>query len=84
MKVQIEENLYIESDTHCFTIKEYTGKYNEKGEELSKTHGYFGTLKMAFKHVLKMKVKQSTATTLKELLKEIKSIEEYIDSQIPV
>jgi len=47
VKVQIEDNLYLESDEYQFIIKEYTGKTDGTGRELYKTHGYFPTLKSA-------------------------------------
>ncbi|MEC1157123.1 MazG nucleotide pyrophosphohydrolase domain-containing protein [Cytobacillus horneckiae] len=36
MKVQIEDNLYLELDDKCFVIKEYTGKEDNKGKALFK------------------------------------------------
>lgn len=87
MKVQIENNLYLESDGMQFILKEYTGKTREvKGEEIeqSKTHGYFSSISSALKHVVKMKIMDSTAQTLGELLQEVKGIREYIESKVNV
>ncbi|WP_409341044.1 hypothetical protein [Paenibacillus sp. MBLB4367] len=81
MKVQIEENLFIESDTHNFMIREYKTRNDGKAERVT-THGYFLSLAGAAKHLVKMKVKQSTATTLQELVSDIQRIEEYIHSKI--
>ncbi|WP_371318221.1 DUF5405 family protein [Paenibacillus elgii] len=82
IKVKIENNLYIESDSLQFIIKEYTGTKNVKGADKYITHGYFASLGQAVKHLVKMKVDQSTATTLCELVQDMKRIEEYIHSKI--
>ena len=84
MKVQIENNLYLESDSMQFIVKEYYRKKNKDGEETDdigeKTHGYFPNVEFALKHYLKMKIMESTATTLGELLGDIRRIREYIES----
>ncbi|GIP40788.1 hypothetical protein J31TS4_40680 [Paenibacillus sp. J31TS4] len=82
MKIQIEDKLFIESDPYQFIIKEYTGSFDKKGYEKYVTHGYFTKLETAIKHLAKMKVKESTAKTLGELLQDLKRIEEYICSKV--
>lgn len=82
MKVHIEDNLYLESDSMQFMLREYTGKTDGTGKELFKSHGYFSTAEGAMKKVLKMKISESTATSLQELITEVKSIKQYIESKI--
>lgn len=82
MKVCIEDNLYIESDGMQFILKEYNGKKDKLGNDLFKTHGYFPTVASALNHVVKMKVMNSDASTLSELLTEVKGIREYIESKV--
>ncbi|WP_289138183.1 hypothetical protein [uncultured Brevibacillus sp.] len=84
MKVRIEENLFIESDAHQFIIKEYTMRKDGKGAGKTIIHGYFSKLEQVIKHLVSMKVKKSTATTLQELVRDIQRIEEYIHSLITV
>ncbi|WDV94203.1 hypothetical protein [Brevibacillus parabrevis] len=84
MKVQIEENLYIESDAYQFIIREYTARKDGNGPGKIIVHGYFSKLEHAVKHLITMKVKQSTAATLGELQKDVKRIEEYISSKITI
>ncbi|UED70760.1 hypothetical protein [Brevibacillus sp. HD3.3A] len=84
MKVQIEGNLYLESDDMQFIIKEYNGKKDATGRELYKTHGYFPSVQSAVKHLVKMKVMQSTAQTLSELHQDALRIEQYVESQLTV
>lgn len=84
MKVCIENNLYIESDGMQFIVKEYTGKQDKNENDLYKTHGYYPTVEGALKKVVKMKVMDSTAQTLGELLAEVESIRGYIESKVTV
>ena len=82
MKVHIENDLYLESDGLQFIVKEYTGKQDHLGRDLYKVHGYFPSVQSAVKHLIKMKVMESTAQTLSELCQDILRIEEYIQSKI--
>lgn len=88
MKVQIEDNLYIESDTYGYQVKQYNGtRYDEKLErdvEISSTLGNFSTIKGCVKHIMNMKIKESTAETLPDLLQAIERIQDYIESKIAV
>jgi hypothetical protein len=84
MKVEIEQNLYLESDDMQLIIKEYNGKKDANGRELYKSHGYFPTVQSAVKHLVKMKVMRSTAQTLSELCQDVLRIEQYIESKLSV
>lgn len=88
MKIHIENNLYIESDSMQFIIKEYTGKQTvgEGGKvtESYKTHGYYSDVQSCLNRIVKMKVMESTATTLSELLEEVKGIRQYIESKVTI
>jgi hypothetical protein len=84
MKVTVEGNLFIESDAYNFILKEQTVKKDGSGEGKTIVHGYFSNIEQAMKRVLKMKIKQSTATTLQELVRDIRRIEEYFHSQLDI
>ncbi|KAF6636554.1 hypothetical protein [Paenibacillus polymyxa] len=89
MKIKIEGSLYLESDGMQFILKQYNGKMSvakDTGKETEqyKTHGYFSTVKGALEKVVKMKVMDSTATTLGELLKELEGIRQYIESKVTI
>jgi hypothetical protein len=88
MKVQIEGNLYIESDALQFIIKEYTGKVSTDKEgketELYNIHGYYTNVQSCIKRLVTMKIKESTASTLSELLEDVKRIEQYIESKVTI
>lgn len=82
MKVHIEGNLYLESDSLQFIIKEYNGKTDKNGNALYKTHGYFNSVQNAMHHLVKMKIMQSTATTLKELIASVDDIRKFIEERV--
>ena len=88
MKVHIEGNLFLESDAYQYLLKEYSGKTytNEKGEEREgfRVLGYYGTIEQAIRSLVEKKIKQSTATTLNELLEEVKEIKDFITEKINV
>ncbi|MHA7967733.1 hypothetical protein ACX93W_26830 [Paenibacillus sp. CAU 1782] len=74
----IKGRLCLESDSMQFIIREYNGKLDASGKEISKTHGYFPNVSFALHKVIKMKIMKSTATTLQELREDIRKIEERI------
>ena len=80
MKVEIKRNVYLESDKDQYIIKKYTGKQDEKGNELFTVIGYYGNLPSSVKKIFKLKLNESTASTLKELVSEVKKQNEYIET----
>ncbi|MNS65639.1 hypothetical protein D3C72_988130 [compost metagenome] len=88
MKVQVEESLYIESDEYQYILREYTGaiakpaKEGEEGRPVYKTHGYFPTIESALGKVLSMKIKASTAKDIKELIRDVEDIRNYIKETV--
>lgn len=84
MKVQIEGKLFLESDERQFILKEYTGKHDKDGKDTFKILGFYGTIQQAVKAFVRMKIKQSTAVTLSELVLDVNRIEAYIESKISI
>lgn len=81
MRVHIEDDLYIESDAHCYMlVQSYVADQNCK--EMKRTLGYFTTIEHLINKVVDMKIRQSTAKTLSELRKDVEEIREYIKSKI--
>lgn len=78
--------MYLESDSFQFIVKEYTGKtyIDAKGKEVEhyNTHGYFPSIESALRHVVKMKLKESTAMNLQELITDLRRIEEWLHEQL--
>jgi hypothetical protein len=87
MKVQIEDNLYLESDGMGFMIKKYGTPYtNKKGEliEPSSTEGNYTSVQSAMRGLVKMKVMESTATTLNELIESVDGIKKWIQEKVTI
>lgn len=86
MKVKIENNIYLESDERQFILREYAGKTytNKKGEEIesSTVIGYYPSVKMAVDSLVKKKLLESNATTLKELSEEVENIGQFIREKL--
>ncbi|WP_078392048.1 hypothetical protein [Shouchella patagoniensis] len=83
MKVQIEGNLYLESDETQFYLKEYTGKKDKKtNADLYKSHGYFGKPEQAIQKLLNIKIAKSKAETLGELVKDIEDARQFIKEKL--
>lgn len=85
MKAQIEGNLYLESDSMQFIIKDYTGAVNVdkktgKETETYNTLGYFSSIESACKFLIKMKLMQSSAANLQELLQDFNRINQWVRS----
>jgi hypothetical protein len=79
MKVLIQDNIYIVSDERQYVLKEFTGQFDKKGNEVVKILGYFGKVSQALKHVVKMNIMKSDATTLRELVADIEQIDNRIE-----
>jgi hypothetical protein len=84
VKIKIEDGLYIESDDLSFLVKEYSGKLDKNGNKVSRTLGYFNSVNQAVNFIIKRKLMRSDATTLKELLDELKRIEKWIEELVGI
>jgi hypothetical protein len=82
MKIHIEKNIYLESDTYGYAVKTYADNKNKDGKDIVIDAKYYTTLQGCIKCLLNMKIKESTATTLKELLGEVNDIYSYVEKQI--
>lgn len=82
---EVKGKLFLESDERQFILKEYTGNFttDAKGvqREQFNSRGYYPNIQSALRHFLKMKIKESTATTLQELATDFESISRYIESK---
>ncbi|NRF91488.1 hypothetical protein HQN89_10700 [Paenibacillus frigoriresistens] len=82
VKGKVTGKMFIESDSMQYTITVYNGKVSDKGVEAYTNKGYYATLEQAVKQIMRMKISESTATTLSELIQDIKRIERWIESKI--
>ena len=80
MKVYLDENTFIKSDTLQFIlVEEKTGKRgNSKGQLTETIIGFYGTITDCVHAFVKQRQLESDATTLHELLQETKELREYV------
>ena len=79
MKVLIEDNLYIEGDHQNIEIRKYTGKKDNKGNDLYKTLGYFPTVEKAVEKVYHNKLAESKTSIFEEFLDEVKDVRRWLN-----
>lgn len=77
MEIKLENNLVLSSDENQLTLRKEIG-VDKEGKATFKTLGYYSTLEQALEGYLRFKIKTSQATTLQELLNEIKALKHYI------
>lgn len=86
MKIQIEGNLYIESDSYGYTVNRINTRFNEKKQEDVTTKDIlanYPTVQGCAEYIVtKLKVHESSATTLQELVEEVKQTREWIRTKI--
>ena len=81
MRIHVEGDIYITSDERQFIIaKLQKWKDKETGEEKEQliAQGYYTNLEHLISGLVKRKLLRSTATTLKELMHDLRSIREEI------
>lgn len=78
---EVKGKIFIESDSMQFIIKIYNGKIDGKGNEVYDNKGFYTTPTGALRAVIRMKVHESTATTLKELVTDMRRIEQFVKSK---
>ena len=74
MKIELEKDLFLENDGTQLILK----KYGFKKEKTYKVVGYYGNLEDALKGYLKHKMVTSEATSINQLLNEIKALRNHI------
>jgi hypothetical protein len=82
MKVHIEDNIYLESDSNQYVVKKYSGRVDKKGKPHYTVLGYYTSLKQVILGLLKLKTKESNATNLEELRKDILRFEKEIHDKL--
>lgn len=87
MRIHVEKDIYITSDERQFVIAKQTfQKDKETGEEKEVMLGlqYYTNLSSLIQALVRRKVSDSTATTLQELLTEVKLIKAHIESTVHI
>jgi hypothetical protein len=87
MEIPVGAKYIITSDDYNIVVKKKriltNQKTNEKYEDWSNAR-YFMTIEQACKYILKDRVRASDATTLKEILQEVKETKHLIEESLDV
>lgn len=85
-RIHIENDIYIQNDELGSTIVKRSIAQSGKavGNEVFTALGYYSNITSAVKGLIKMKIAESSATTLGEMIEDIRRIEAYIEQKIAV
>lgn len=85
-RIHIENDIYIQNDKEGSTIvrRSVAQSGKSKGTEVYAPLGYYINIQSAVKALIKMKIADSSATTLGEMIEDIKRIEVYIEQKLAV
>jgi hypothetical protein len=86
LRVHVEGDIYISGDRFGYTLEEkrVTKTGENAGKELYMAISHHGTIAGCCSGLLKKKISESTATTLKELVSQIGQFEEEIKAAVKV
>ena len=79
MNIELEKGIVLQSDELQFTLRKEIGA-DKKGDKTYRTLGYYSDLDQALEGYLKHKTRTSEATTLQEILNEIKALKNHINN----
>jgi len=84
MNIEIGNNFVITSDRHNVILNEKITRKNGKnaGEVRLKTIGYYATLTGCLEGLVDYSVRMSKATTVEELMREIKDLKKMIKDKL--
>ena len=77
MEITLEQGIILSSDENQLVLRKDGGK-DKKNNQIYRTLGYYTTLEQALDGYAKYKIRTSQATTLQELLNEVKALKNYI------
>lgn len=81
MKVHIDGGLYLESDAMQYILKDYTGRTDKEGRDVYNVLGYFGSIEGAIQKLVDLKIRESKADNLGQLLLDLNEVRSYITSR---
>jgi hypothetical protein len=86
LNIKIDKNYSLKSDPRNVILVENKTVQdgNNKGTEYESTIGYYGNIEQALNGYLNVKINTSEATSIKELLDEIKGVKEIIKGMLEV
>ena len=84
MRVHVENDLYISADGRQYVVERrgVTQSGENAGNEYFTSLGYYSSLQGAVNGIVKLKISESTATTLKELISKLDEIHHDIKTAV--
>jgi len=82
MNIILKGGYVLESDTNQIILKKLTGTNNKAGNPNKTVVGYHSTIASALNGYVKNSILESEATEIKELLKEVKDLDNYIKEML--
>ena len=90
--IKITDRFYINANSNCYVLQEKTKVQDENsknyGQEIFKDLGYYSTLESCLKSFLKINIREfigkDCENSIKDLLKEIQNINNYLKEQFKI
>ena len=72
--IHIEKDWYLDMDNYQFILNKYSGKFDAKGNETYTSLGFFSSIEGVAEKVYRLKIKETTAKNIQELVDDHKRI----------
>lgn len=90
--VKVTDRWYIAADSNCYKIQEKTKVQDENsknfGQEVFKDMGYYSSIEGCIEGILKSEIreylKKDEENSIKDLFKEIKSMQDFLKEKITI
>ena len=82
VNIQIDDKISVISDANQYILREFKGLSEKDGTENYETIGYFPTVASALKDYVKVTLRESNCTSIKQLIELHEQLEKKIDELI--
>lgn len=82
MKMQLTENIFVESDSYQYILKE--SRTSEKGKSYERVLGYYGTIRHLARGLIEKEIKSEITNDITDLVKHLDDLETEIANNIEV
>ena len=82
VNIQINDKMSVISDANQYILREFKGLSEKDGTENHETIGYFPTVASALKDYVEVTLRESSCTSIKQLIELHEQLEKKIDELI--
>ena len=82
VNIQIDDKISVTSDANQYILREFKGLSEKDGIENYETIGYFPTVASALKDYVEVTLRESSCTSIKQLIELHEQLEKKIDELI--